>query len=62
MHDQSKPEESEILEKFERGELRRTAEAESEIEAARIAARNTFRKALHSRRSVGPRTRRDEGR
>lgn len=62
MNDQLNPEEREILEKFERGELRRAAEAESEIEAARIAARNTPRKALHSRRSAGPRTRRDEAR
>lgn len=44
MNDQMNPEEREILEKFERGELRRAAGAESEIETARIAARNTFRK------------------
>ena len=44
MDDQMNPEEREILEKFERGELRRAAGAEREIETARIAARNTFKK------------------
>ena len=62
MNDQLKPEEREILEKFERGELRRAAEAEREIEAARIAARSAVKKPHHSCRSVGPRTRRDEAR
>ena len=37
-------EEREILERFERGELRRAADAGDEIEAARRAARNTFNK------------------
>lgn len=40
MNDQLNPEERDILEKFERGELRRAAGAQSEIEAARIAARS----------------------
>lgn len=44
MNDQMNPEDREILEKFERGELRRAAGAEREIETARIAARNTFKK------------------
>ena len=44
MNDHLSPEEREILKKFERGELRRAAGARSEIEAARIAARSTFRK------------------
>ena len=39
MNDQLNQEELEILEKFERGELRRAAGAQGEIEAARIAAR-----------------------
>ena len=37
-------EEREILEHFERGDLRRAADADDEIEAARRAARNTFNK------------------
>ena len=36
--------EREILEQFERGELRRAAGAELEVETARQAARNTFHK------------------
>ncbi len=44
MTDRLNPEEREILEKFERGGLRRAAGAQSEMEAARIAARSTFRK------------------
>ena len=39
-----KIEEQEILEKFERGELRRTDDAAKETETARIAARNTVNK------------------
>ena len=37
-------EEQEILEQFERGELRRVSGAELEMERARQAARNTFNK------------------
>ena len=37
-------EEREILEKFERGELRTASRVEYEIETARQAARNTFNK------------------
>jgi len=37
-------EEREILQKFERGELRRSAGADDELETARQAARNTFNK------------------
>ena len=37
-------EEQEILEQFERGELRRVSGAELEMERARHAARNTFNK------------------
>ena len=37
-------EEQEILQKFERGELRRSAGADDEVETARQAARNTFNK------------------
>ena len=44
MNDQLNPEEREIQEIFERGELRRAAGAEGELETARIAARSTFRK------------------
>lgn len=44
MNDQLIPEEREILEKFERGELHRAAGAQDEIEAAQSAARSTFRK------------------
>ena len=44
MNDHLSQEERDILDKFERGELRRAAGAQSEIEAARIAARNTFKK------------------
>ena len=49
MNDHLNQEEREILEKFERGELRRAAGARSEIEAARIAARNTFKKTRRDR-------------
>lgn len=38
------PEEREILEKFERDELKSAPGAEREMEAARQAARNTFNK------------------
>ncbi|MDE0094761.1 MAG: hypothetical protein OXS40_00060 [Gammaproteobacteria bacterium] len=44
MNAQLKIEEQEILEKFERGELRRTDDAAKETETARIAARNTVKK------------------
>ena len=44
MSDKPNPEEREILEKLEQGELRRAAGAQSEIDAARIAARSTFKK------------------
>ena len=44
MNDQLNTEEREILEKFERGELRRATGAQDEIEAARTAARSTFKK------------------
>ena len=37
-------EEREILEKFERGELRRAADADHHVATAPEAARNTFRK------------------
>jgi predicted DNA binding CopG/RHH family protein len=38
------PEEREILDLFERGELRPVADVERELEVARQAARNTFNK------------------
>ena len=44
MNDQLNAEEREIVEKFECGELRRAAGAEGEMEAARSAARSTFKK------------------
>ena len=44
MSDQLDAEERQILEHFEHGELRRSANADEEIEAARRAARNTFNK------------------
>ncbi len=44
MSDNMSAEESDILHRFERGELRPAPEAELEIEAARLAARNTFNK------------------
>ncbi len=44
MRDQLNAEEREILEKFERGELRRTAGSEAEMETARHMARSTFKK------------------
>ncbi len=37
-------EEKEILEAFERGELKRVANADQEIERIRLAARNTLKK------------------
>ena len=37
-------EESDIVDRFERGELRSSPDAEGELEAARQAARNTFSK------------------
>jgi len=37
-------EEQEILDRFERGELRPAADVERELEAARQASRNTFNK------------------
>ncbi|MYD36591.1 MAG: antitoxin [Dehalococcoidia bacterium] len=37
-------EEQEILEAFERGELKRVANADQEIERIRLAARNTLKK------------------
>ena len=44
MNDQMSIEERDILDRFERGELRSTADAEREMEIAREAARNTFNK------------------
>ena len=44
MSDQLNAEDQEILEKFNRGELRRGAGADDEMEAARQAARSTFNK------------------
>ncbi len=44
MNDQLNSEEQEILEKFERGELRPAREAEREMETARQATRSTFHK------------------
>lgn len=44
MNDKMSLEERDILERFERGELRTAPEAEREIEIARQAARNTFNK------------------
>ncbi len=44
MNDQLNSEEREILEKFERGELRSARGAEREMETARRAARSTFHK------------------
>lgn len=43
MSTQLNTEEREIVETFERGELRRVAEVEAEMEAARQAARNTVK-------------------
>ena len=44
MKDQMSVEERDILDRFERGELRSTPDAEREIEMARRSARNTFNK------------------
>ena len=44
MNDQLNSEEQEILEKFERGELRPASNVEHELKQARQAARNTFNK------------------
>ena len=44
MSDQLNTEEREILEKFERGKLRRVAGVEEEMTTARDVARTTFRK------------------
>ena len=44
MNDQLNSEEREILEKFERGELRPASNVEHELKQARQAARNTFNK------------------
>ena len=44
MSGQLNTEEQEILEQFERGELRRVDAVEDEMETARQAARNTFNK------------------
>ncbi len=44
MNSKMSTEEREILEKFERGELRMASRVESEVEMARQAARNTFNK------------------
>ena len=44
MNDQLSVEERDILERFERAELRSTPGAQREIEFARQAARNTFNK------------------
>ena len=44
MRDRLNVEEREILEKFERGELRSTSGSEAEMETARHMARSTFKK------------------
>ena len=44
MNDKMSAEERDILDRFERGELRSTPDAEHEIEMARQSARNTFNK------------------
>lgn len=44
MNDEISAEEREILDRFERGDLRSAPGAECEVEAARPAARNTFNK------------------
>ena len=44
MKDKMSMEEREILDGFERGQLRSAAEAERELQEARQAARNTFNK------------------
>ena len=44
MKENLNPEEREILDRFERGELQPVADVERELEAARQAARNTFNK------------------
>ena len=44
MTEQLNAEEREILEKFERGELRRATGSEAEMESARHMARSTFKK------------------
>jgi len=44
VNDQLNSEEREILEKFERGELRPASNVEHELKQARQAARNTFNK------------------
>lgn len=44
MNEKLSPEEREILERFQRGELRPVAGAERELEAARQAAANTLNK------------------
>ena len=44
MNDEMSAEERDILDRFERGELRSSPDAEREIEMARQSARNTFNK------------------
>ena len=44
MNDEMDSEERDILDRFEQGELRSAPSAEGEMEAARLAARNTFNK------------------
>ena len=44
MNDKLSAEERDILDRFERGDVRSAAGAEREIEVARQAARNTFNK------------------
>lgn len=44
MNDKMSAEEQDILDRFERGELRSAPDAEREIEMARQSARNTFNK------------------
>lgn len=44
MNEHMSAEERDILDRFERGDLRSAPNAEREVEAARQAARNTFRK------------------
>ncbi len=44
MNDELSAEERDVLDRFERDELRTAPDAEREIEVARLAARNTFNK------------------
>ena len=62
MSTQLNTEEREIVETFERGELRRVAEVEAEMEAARQAARDTVKQTrrVTERASTSPAPERDE--